>query len=286
MNIAVVGLGLIGGSIAKTIKRTTDHRVLGFDIQQSVTLRAKVVQAIDDVLSEEDFSTIDLAIIALYPQAVVDFLNDNASKFKAGAIIVDTCGTKTAVCQQAMEICRQHQLFFIGGHPMAGIEKSGFDASAENLFNNASMLLVPDPQIDINKLEVAKKLFLTMGFGMVKLTTAADHDRIIAYTSQLAHVVASSYIKSPTALEHTGFSAGSFRDMTRVATLHEGMWTELFLDNRQDLLVEIQRFIDNMTAYRDAIAAGDAKQLEQLLREGKEAKAKVNALPTSPYSPF
>jgi prephenate dehydrogenase len=286
MNIAVIGLGLIGGSLAKSIKRHTDHRVFGYDLVPSVVLRAKVGQAIDQELSDADLGSIDLFILALYPQAVIDYLREHARSMRPGAIVMDTCGIKGKVCLPAQSLCRQHGLFFIGGHPMAGIERSGFDASVDNLFNQASMLIVPDPQIDIQKLDLVKKLFLTLGFGAVKVTTPEQHDHIIAYTSQLAHVVASAYIKSPTALEHAGFSAGSFRDMTRVATLHEGMWTELFLDNREELLAELDRIIGHLADYRDAIEKRDAARLFQLLREGREAKAKVNALPREPFSPF
>ncbi len=286
MNIAIIGLGLIGGSIAKTIKRRTAHTVFGRDAQQSVVLRAKLLQAMDEELTDELLGQSDLVIIALYPQAVMDFLRENAGKIKPGAVVMDTCGVKGVICQEAMEICREHQLVFVGGHPMAGIERSGFDAAADNLFNAASMLIVPDPQVDIQVLDNIKKFFLELGFGAVKVTTAEQHDRIIAYTSQLAHIVASSYIKSPTALEHAGFSAGSFRDMTRVATLQEKMWTELFLANRDDLLTEVQRFIDNLTAYRDALRDGDGAGLFQLLQEGRLVKEQVNALPREPYSPF
>ena len=286
MNIAVVGLGLIGGSLAKAIKRRTEHRVFGMDCNHSVVLRAKLVQAIDEELREEDYGKIDLFISALYPQAIVECVTAAAPKLRKGCVVLDTCGIKRHVCESCLKICREHGLVFIGGHPMAGIERSGFDAALDTLFNCASMLLVPDPQIDIAVLDSIKKLFLQLGFGAVKTTTAEMHDKIIAYTSQLAHVIASAYIKSPTALEHSGFSAGSFRDMTRVATLQEQMWTELFLDNREDLLDELDRFIANLQGYRNALAKQDAGTLKQLLKDGREAKAAVDALPKTPYSLF
>lgn len=205
---------------------------------------------------------------------------------RRGTIVLDTCGVKRFVCNQAAELCREHGLLFLGGHPMAGIERSGFEASMGNLFNQASMILVPSEGTPIEILETAKRFFLDLGFGAVKFATAEEHDRIIAYTSQLAHILASAYVQSPTALEHSGFSAGSFRDMTRVATLQEKMWTELFLDNQDDLLRELDNVIGNLNAFRKALAEKDADALCLLLRKGREAKAKVNALPKTPYSLF
>lgn len=286
MNAAIIGLGLIGGSLAKAFKAKTEHTVYGGDCNAQVLLKAKLLQSIDFELTQEALPQMDLVILALYPQAVLDWLNENAARLHSGAVVLDTCGVKGAVCSEALALCRQHGVYFVGGHPMAGIARSGFDAAVENLFNQASMLIVPDPQIDIKVLEQLKEQLLQLGFGTVKVTTAEEHDRVIAYTSQLAHVVASAYIKSPTALRHPGFSAGSFRDMTRVATLQEEMWTELFLDNQPALLEEVQRFIDNMTDFRDALKARDAASLKTLLRAGREAKAAVDALPHEPWSPF
>ncbi len=286
MNIGVVGLGLIGGSLARAIKGLSEHRVYGYDIQESVRFRAKLVNAVDGELTEELLPALDMLIIALYPQATIDYLKKAAPMLKAGAIVVDTCGIKRVVCEAAQAICQENHLIFLGGHPMAGIERSGFEASMGNLFNQASMLLVPQPDVAIETLEKVKAFFLSLGFGMVKFTTAQEHDRVIAYTSQLAHVLASAYVQSPTALKHSGFSAGSFRDMTRVATLKEEMWTELFLDNREELLAELDNVLKNLHAFRDALADKDAPALQALLKAGRETKAKVNALPRTPYSLF
>ena len=286
MNIAIIGLGLIGGSIAKAAKRNTSHTILGRDTDHNAILRARMLQAIDGEVQEADYGSLDMVIISLYPADGAAVLEELAPSLKAGTIVLDTCGTKVIVCERMQEICRRHGLCFIGGHPMAGIERSGFDASSETLFSHASMLMVPDPRIDISQLETAKHFFMALGFGSVKITTAAEHDRIIAYTSQLAHLVASAYIKSPTAMEHAGFSAGSFRDMTRVATLHEKMWSQLCLDNREPLLNELQRLMANLDDFRKAIEASDHEALLRLFREGRELKARVDALPPTPYSIF
>lgn len=286
MRIGIVGLGLIGGSLARGIKAQGRHQVFGYDTQEDVRLRARLVNAVDGELTPELLPTLDMVILAVYPQGTVDWLEEHAAELRRGTIVLDTCGVKRFVCNHAAALCREHGLLFLGGHPMAGIERSGFEASMGNLFNQASMILVPSEGTPIEILETAKRFFLDLGFGAVKFATAEEHDRIIAYTSQLAHILASAYVQSPTALEHSGFSAGSFRDMTRVATLQEKMWTELFLDNQDDLLRELDNVIGNLNAFRKALAEKDADALCLLLRKGREAKAKVNALPKTPYSLF
>ena len=288
MNIGIIGLGLIGGSLAKAVKRFTTHQVYVWNRTRMTAEKALAEHAADAILdAPEDFAKLDLMILGLYPEATIEFVRKHIGELKSGAVIVDTCGTKTLVCHECQKLADKHPgVTFIGGHPMAGIEQSGYDASRAELFANASMLLVPPPNIDQEKLQQLQKFFLSLGFGAVKLTTAETHDRVIAYTSQLAHLVASSYIKSPTALKHPGFSAGSFRDMTRVAFLQESMWTELFLENQEFLLPELDRLLGNLQDFRNALAAKDASTLRRLLHEGKMIKTTVNNLPEEPYSPF
>lgn len=274
MQIAVVGLGLIGGSIAKAMKTNTQHTVYGVDLQPSVVWRAKLLEAIDGELTEALLPQCDIVIVALYPADTVSWLRAHADRIRGGALVVDCCGVKQPVCDGVRETARQHGFTFIGGHPMAGIERSGFEHSQDTLFRNASMILTPEPDIDIAVLERAKKFFLSIGFGRITIRTAAEHDQVIAYTSQLAHVLSSAYIGSPTAERHSGLSAGSFQDMTRVATLNAPMWRELFLDNRENLIAEIDGLIARLKQYGDALRASDAGRLEQLLREGAERKAR------------
>ncbi|MBS7361208.1 MAG: prephenate dehydrogenase, partial [Oscillospiraceae bacterium] len=214
MKIAIIGLGLIGGSIAKAIKDNTDHTVYGADIQQSVVLRAKLIDAIDDELDDNKLSECDLVIIALYPEDTVKFISDKAGIIRKGSVVIDCGGVKRCICDPANRLAEENGFTFIGGHPMAGVERSGFESSFGMLFNNASMILAPSPEIDIDTLHRVKEFFLSIGFGSITIVTPEKHDRVIAYTSQLAHVLSSSYIKSPTATEHHGMSAGSFKDMT------------------------------------------------------------------------
>ena len=288
MNVGIIGLGLIGGSLAKATKNFTSHRVGLWNRTHSTAVKALEEQSGDFILeTAEDFGQLDLMVLALYPEATIDFVQQHLKDLRDGAVIVDTCGTKSLVCRECQAIVSARpDLTFIGGHPMAGIEQSGYAASHAKLFQNASMLLVPPPDVKPAKLQTVQEFFLELGFGATKLTTAETHDRVIAYTSQLAHLVASAYIKSPTALLHSGFSAGSFRDMTRVAYLQEAMWAELFLENQAFLLPELNRIIDNLNDFRNALEEKDESALLRLLKEGKERKMQVNNLPEEPFSPF
>ena len=159
---------------------------------------------------------------------------------------------------------------------MAGTQFSGFKHSRANLFQGAPMVLVPPRFDDMDLLDRAQKALAPCGFGSFSVTTARDHDRMIAFTSQMPHIVSNAFIKSPTALEHKGFSAGSYRDMTRVAWLNPQMWAELFLENREFVLNELDTFLADLTAYRDAVAAEDREKLMALLIEGKERKEAVD----------
>ena len=273
MKIAIIGLGLIGGSIAKAIKDNTDHTVYGADIQQSVVLRAKLIDAIDDELDDNKLSECDLVIIALYPEDTVKFISDKAGIIRKGSVVIDCGGVKRCICDPANRLAEENGFTFIGGHPMARVERSGFESSFGMLFNNASMILAPSPEIDIDTLHRVKEFFLSIGFGSITIVTPEKHDKVIAYTSQLAHVLSSSYIKSPTATEHHGMSAGSFKDMTRVATLNPKMWSELFIENKDNLVGEIDTLISHLQEYRDAINDGDSEKISALLEDGAQKKA-------------
>ncbi len=276
MTIGIVGLGLIGGSIAKAIKENTDHTVLGMDIAAPVVYKAKLIKAIDGELTAEKIKTCDLVIVALYLEATLTFLTENAALFKKGGLVIDCCGVKREVCSIAQNIARDNGFTFIGGHPMAGIEFSGFEYSKKNLFEKASMIITPYLGTPIVTVESLKKLFLKIGFNNVQITTPEDHDKMIAFTSQLAHVVSSAYVKNPAALHHKGFSAGSYKDMTRVAKLNEKMWTELFMANRENLVLEIDSLVERLTEYSAAIKTGDAEGLSGMLRDGSDIKKMLN----------
>ena len=276
MNVGIVGLGLIGGSLARAIKANTTHTVWGADIARPVVYRAKLQGVIDEELLEERISQCQLLILALYPRDTVAWVKEHAGDIQKGAVVVDCAGVKTAVCEPCWAVAREHGFIFIGGHPMEGIAKLGFENSRRDMFLGASMILVPPKDISIQEMKTMKDVFDAMGFTRYEIATPEQHDRIIALTSQLAHVVSSAYVKSPTAAEHRGFSAGSFRDMTRVAFLNEKMWAELFLLNREALSGEIQGLIRRLAEYDAAICAGDEEKLTALLREGRELKSQLD----------
>lgn len=276
MTVGVVGLGLIGGSIAKAIKYNTDNKVIGFDIDENVVLKARLLGAIDEEMTEQKISECDIIITGLYPEATKKYITDNAQKFKKGAIVLDTCGVKEYVCEDMYRVAKENGFTFIGTHPMAGLHLSGFEHSKVTMFSNASMLLVPSADTGINELEIVRNLFSAIGFTNIQNTTPEEHDRIIAFTSQLAHVVSNAYVKSPSAKLHKGFSAGSYKDLTRVAKLNEVMWTELFLENRENLIFEIDTIIENLTKYSKALKEDNADELEKLLRDGRICKEKID----------
>ncbi len=272
MKIGIVGLGLIGGSMARSIKMHTKHTVLGIDLKESEMKKAELIGAIDGRLTDEQIPNCDVVIVALFPAQIVRYITEKQHLFAAGTRVFDCGGVKQVVCTPIDALAKNAKWKFIGGHPMAGREFSGFSYSKDDLFESASMILTPASECSIEERVWAKNFFLEIGFLRVRFTTPEAHDEIIGYTSQMAHVVSSAYVKTEMALKHKGFSAGSFQDMTRVALLNEHMWTELFMDNREPLLHEVQGMIDRLCEYRDALASGDAVALKNLLREGREMK--------------
>lgn len=272
MNIGIIGLGLIGGSMAKAIKENTSHKVFGLDLKDTIIKKAILMSAIDEALTPKLLPTCDLVIVALYPQDTINFIKNHAKEIKKGAIVLDCCGVKRIICESLEPIANENGFIFMGGHPMAGVAHAGFAHSRKALFNNASMVLTPTKGTTIEDVQKIKLLCVNIGFTNTQISTPEEHDKVIAFTSQLAHVVSSAYIKSPSALEHKGFSAGSYKDMTRVAKLNENMWTELFLDNPEFLAEEIDGIVERLKEYSKAIKEKDEDTLCELLKVGRESK--------------
>lgn len=278
MNIAVVGLGLIGGSMCKSLKKHTFHHIMGIDSDKKTVAKALAQKAIDEEISPDRLNEANLTIICLYPEAICEFVSQNADKFKKGSIVTDTCGVKKAIVDRCTPVLEQKGVMFVGTHPMAGREFSGFDYSTDSLFDNASFIITPSestPQIAIDLLST---LAGSIGFGKAVVATPEKHDQVIAYTSQLAHVVSNAYVKSPSVLDFNGFSAGSFMDLTRVAKLNEDMWTSLFMCNKEALLNELDHIIKSISEYRDAIKNDNRETLRALLRDGRILKEKCSEL--------
>ncbi len=276
MKIGIIGLGLMGGSIAKAIKKFTDNIVLGFDIDETVNKNAKGINAIDDILTQSEVKDCDLVIVSLYPQATIDYIKENADNFKKSAIIMDISGVKRYVCDALYEVAKENGFVFVGAHPMAGLHFSGFLHSTEKIFNNSSMILTPYEDTPEESINIIKQIFLKIGFANIQMSTPDEHDKIIAFTSQLAHVVSNAYVKSPNALIHKGFSAGSYKDLTRVAYLNENMWSELFLENKDNLINEIDSIVNNLVQYKEAMENNDRETLTRLLRDGKLLKEQID----------
>ena len=275
MTVGIVGLGLIGGSFAKAY-HTSGHTVLAFDIDRSTYDFAVLSGTVNGPLTDETLSTCDLILIAVIPSAAVDYLKHHAAHIGPKSVVIDCCGTKRVVCAACFPLAKEHGFTYLGGHPMAGTHNSGFKYATPTMFHNAPMVLVPENHNDIQLLSRVKDLLAPAGFSRFSITTAEQHDEMIAFTSQLAHVVSNAYIKSPTAGLHKGFSAGSYKDMTRVAWLAPHMWAELFLENKEYLMTELNTLIDNLRQYQDAMERNDLPGLVQLLDEGRRRKEEVD----------
>lgn len=275
MTVGVVGLGLIGGSFAKAYHAAGD-RVLGWNRTRSVLDFAMLDGGVDAELNESNIKDCDLILVTVYPDAAIRYLERMAPFIGPGPLVIDCCGTKRVICDAVFPLAERSGFTYIGGHPMAGTHNSGYKYAVADLYRGAPMVLVPPVFDDINLLERAKTLLAPAGFGSFSVTTADRHDKMIAFTSQLAHVVSNAYIKSPTADVHKGFSAGSYKDMTRVAWLNPGMWAELFLENRDNLISELDSLIACLDRYKAAMETDDKELLISLLDEGRRRKEEID----------
>ena len=275
MTVGIVGLGLIGGSFAKAYHEAGE-KVLAWNRSRSVYDFAVMSGAVDGELNEESISQCDLVLVTIYPEAAIEYLERMGPYIGKKPLVIDCCGTKRVVCAACFPLAERYGFTYLGGHPMAGTQYSGFKYARANLYHGAPMVIVPPVYDDIELLERVKELLAPSGFGRISVTTAEKHDEMIAFTSQLAHVVSNAYIKSPTATSHKGFSAGSYKDMTRVAWLNAPMWAELFLENKDYLLRELDMLIESLQEYQAAMREDDMPRLTQLLQDGKEKKEEVD----------
>lgn len=284
MTVGIVGLGLIGGSFARAY-RAAGARVLAYDVDEE-TFEAASIETVARPLDDESLAGCDLIVLAAYPDACLAWLEEHAPALGAAStnegacpLVIDTAGVKASVCSRAFALAKQWGFTFLGTHPMAGTEHSGFAHARRDLFVGAPMVLVPPELSDPERLTLldrALTLLAPVGFGSFSVCDPATHDELIAFTSQLAHVVSNAYVKSPTARKHHGFSAGSYKDLTRVAHLNPSMWSELMCENAEHLTREIDGLINALAAYRDALEASDREQLRMLLAEGDRIKRSLD----------
>ena len=275
MTVGILGLGLIGGSLARAYA-LAGHRVFAAEKDEAMLSFAQLAGAVDAPLTPENIAQCELILLAIYPDGSAAWLEENAPYISKTALVMDCCGVKQRICDRCFPLAERYGFTFMGGHPMAGTQFSGFKYSRADLFVGAPMVLVPHRFDDMDLLDRAKTALAPCGFGSFSVTTAPEHDRMIAFTSQMPHILSNAFIKSPTASSHKGFSAGSYRDLTRVAWLNPRMWAELFLENREFVLNELNTYLDALSAYRDAVAAGDEDRLIALLEEGKKRKEAVD----------
>lgn len=278
MKIGIIGLGLMGASFAKTIKRNTSNLVFGFDKDESVLQTAISQGIIDGKLTKESSSEVDLIVVSILHRDFANAIKTFLPNLKKGATVLDFCGIKRTIAKEMLALSNDYpSLNFIGGHPMAGRELSGIENSLETLFNNSSMLITPIKCTN-SSLDEVKELFLSLGFSQVVETTPEKHDKMISFTSQLCHVVSNAFILSPTAEEHFGYSAGSYKDLTRVARLNPKMWAELIIDNKDNVLSELTLLIENLEKYKNAIETNNENELKELFTIGTNRKTKIDKM--------
>lgn len=273
--IGVFGLGLIGGSFVKAYHEA-GWTVLAHNRTKSVLDFAELSGEVNGELTKENIGECDLVLLTIFPEAAIETLREYAPYIGERPLVLDCCGTKRTVCEALFPMAEEYGFTYVGGHPMAGTQYQGYKYAKADMYRNQPMVIVPPRYDDIFLLDRVKALLAPAGFGRFSVTTAEAHDEMIAFTSQLAHVVSNAYVKSPTAKLHHGFSAGSYRDLTRVAWLNAPMWSELFLENKENLIREVDCIIEHLKAYRDAMAADDRKTLTDLLAEGKRLKEEID----------
>ena len=273
MKVAVVGMGLIGGSFCRAIKAKTKHIVYGWNRSHAVIEQAFAEEAIDgEIVDLHELQHFDLVILGFHPELTLRFCQEHIDCFPKKGLTIDTCGVKECIVSELQPLFDEAERPFIGTHPMAGREFSGFAYSLANLYEGASFIITPPEEVSPFHMALLREFAREVGFTRIVEADVKTHDATIAYTSQVAHVLSNAYVKSPTLKNQSGFSAGSFKDLSRVAKLNAGMWTELFMMNNEALIAEIDVLAKNLTAYADALRAEDRDELYRLLQEGSDLK--------------
>ena len=268
-------MGLIGGSLAKAVKENLNARVYAYDHNILSLETTKSEGVIDGELNSSVLPLCDLVVLCLYPNDIIRYVDEHKNLFAPNCCIIDFGGIKRKIISECKAILSDTTVNFIGCHPMAGREVSGYQHSLESLFRGRSMIMVPDdaPAELVEQLQI---FFKVIGVGKIIITTAENHDKVIAFTSQLAHVLSNAYVKSPRALQHKGYTGGSFQDLSRVAKLNAKMWTELFMVNRDFLIEEIEILITHLSEYSNALREENENELYRLLKEGSDIKERLN----------
>ena len=277
MFVGIIGLGMAGASMAKAIKLKTEHRVLGYDKDSEINIKAKLLRVVDDTLGFDNIGECSVLILALSPNETLNFIREYSSRLTGCEAVIDLCGIKKPICDEAFKLAAEYGYTFIGAHPMAEGLKKGFDNSKPSFYDGTSIVLTPSYDTSIQVLDMLKKLFMRIGFANIEISTPIEHDRIAAYTSQLTRIISSAYIKSQTAREHYGISAESYESFSKFSLLDEKMWAETLLANKEYVENELTFFIDNLNKYLSALKEGNVVRMRSLLEEGKKCKEYVDS---------
>lgn len=267
LSFAVIGLGLIGGSFAKALRRLQVRQIIGVEMNKESLAMAKEQGLVDIALAEAgpELAQADVIICAIYPEAIADFIESNVQFFKENALLTDAAGIKGNMISRVQKALPRG-MEFISGHPMAGRQSSGLAMSSADIFVNANYIIVPEHNSETG-IEWLESFAKALGCRSTVRVTPEEHDSIIAYTSNLPHVTAVALMDSASFDDKTKyFVAGSFRDGTRVADINPELWSSLFLANRNKVAEEIDRYMEQLALWRDALRAGDEEQLKSLMR--------------------
>lgn len=276
MKVAIIGLGLMGGSLGRALIKKTDCSVYACDKNEDSLKKGELLGCYGERLTKENAGEVDLAVVTVYPSAFFACADEWCKYLKAGATVVDCGGNKRVAVRDMERLAEIYpDINFIATHPMAGREFSGVEHSTASLYENCSWLICA-VRASLESISALKRTLKAVGARKIIHTSPEEHDRIIAYTSQLCHVVSSCMVKSPTAEKGLGFTAGSFRDLTRVARLSPEMWAELFLQNADNLIGEIESMERRLKEYRIALETGDEAKLKALLQDGTDRKISID----------
>jgi len=270
--VAVIGLGIMGGSIVKALKKSGKYYVIGYNRTTDISQRALADKAVDEIWDGASPLDADITVLAVNPNVTYDLFKTLPALLKKGSILTDICGVKAELVKKGEAVGREYGVHFIGGHPMAGRERSGYDYSTEDLFFNRSYIFTETVNTNKEALNILSQMALDIGCSDVTITSPEYHDKMIAYTSQIPHILAGAYMNSPTSATHKGYSAGSYHDVSRVASVDENLWSQLFLQNKDNLLYEIDILIRNLQDYKEAVTRNDSSRLSGIIKTGRILK--------------
>jgi prephenate dehydrogenase len=271
MNVVIIGLGIIGGSYAKGLSKK-GYNVYGVD-KDLVTIEYAKENGIimDGSCNPKDYLPFaDLVVIGLYPNDVIPFIRNNIGNFKDGSVITDVSGIKTKICYEATSLI--DNAYFVGSHPMAGREKVGIKFSDENIFKGTNFLMCPIDGTSDYAIEVVSKMAYDLGFANVHKISPEFHDEMIAYTSQLTHAIAVSLVNISNDESTKKFIGDSYRDLTRIAMINEKLWSELFLDNKEALIKQINDFQNELESLKKAISSENYEVLVEKFVSSKKKR--------------